>query len=234
MNFINLIQIILIFFSTTISAFLALFALLFSKEASFIVAKNIWARSLCIIARCNIITKGINDLKDIEEPVIFCANHLSNFDIIALYMAIDRPVYFIAKKELNKIPFLGWYMKAAGMVFIDRTNQTKSIHSLKEAGDLIRKGRNIITFPEGTRSQNGDMSTFKKGSFIISKKGNIPVVPVAIKNSNHINPNNSFLLNKGTIKVSFGKIIDNLSEFKNPLELASYTKKEVEKLYLEL
>ena len=234
MNFINLIQIILIFFSTTISAFLALFALLISKEASFKVAKNIWARSLCIIARCNVITKGTNHLNALENPVIFCANHLSNFDIIALYIAIDRPVYFIAKKELNKIPFLGWYMKAAGMVFIDRTNQTKAIHSLKEAGDLIRKGRNIISFPEGTRSITGETSTFKKGSFIIAKQGNIPIVPVAIRNSNHVNPNNSFKLNKGTIKINFGKIIDNLTKFKTPLELASYTKKEVEKLYQEL
>ena len=159
MNFVNLVQIILIFISTTISAFLALVALLISKEASFKVAKNIWARSLCIIAGCNIITKGINNLQDLEGPVIFCANHLSNFDIIAIYMAIDRPIYFIAKKELNKIPFLGWYMKVAGMVFIDRTNQTKAINSLKEAGELIKKGRNIITFPEGTRSKNGEIST---------------------------------------------------------------------------
>ena len=234
MNFVNLVQIILIFISTTISAFLALVALLISKEASFKVAKNIWARSLCIIARCNIITKGINNLQDLEDPVIFCANHLSNFDIIAIYMAIDRPIYFIAKKELNKIPFLGWYMKVAGMVFIDRTNQTKAINSLKEAGELIKKGRNIITFPEGTRSKNGEISTFKKGSFIIAKQGNISIVPVAIKNSNLINPNNSFQIKKGTIKVSFGIIINNLSEFKTPFELASYTKKEVEKLYLEL
>ena len=213
---------------------MALVALLFSKEASFKVAKNIWANSLCIIVGCKINKVGLDHLKDVKEPVIFCANHLSNFDIIALYMAIDRPVYFIAKKELNKIPFLGWYMKAAGMVFIDRTNQVKAIQSLREAADLIKKGRNIITFPEGTRSQTGEISTFKKGSFVIAKEGNIPIIPVAIKNSNLINPNNSFQLNQGTIKVSFGTIIENLNEFKNPLELASHTKKVVAKLYLEL
>ena len=81
----------------------------------------------------------------------------------------DKPIHFIAKKELKKIPFIGWYVTAAGMIFIDRTNREKAMRSMKKAGTLIRNGRNVITFPEGTRSSNGKLNLFKRGSFIIKK-----------------------------------------------------------------
>jgi len=231
MTIINLIQIILIFFSTVISAVLAALTLLISKKLSFFVAKNIWAYSICIISGCKVQIKGLEHHSNFNQPVIFCANHLSNFDIVALYIAINRPIYFIAKKELGKIPFLGWYMKLSGMIFIDRSNREKAMQSMREAGKSIKKGRNIITFPEGTRSKNGKIGNFKKGSFIIAKESEIPIIPTAIINSNNINPNNSFLLKKGTIQVVFGQVINNVNEFDSPEKLSIFTKEKIEELY---
>ena len=231
MTIINLIQIILIFFSTVISAVLATITLLISKKLSFFVAKNIWANSICTITGCRVQTKGLENLSNFNQPAIFCANHLSNFDIIAVYIAINRPIYFIAKKELSKIPFLGWYMKLSGMIFIDRSDREKAMESMREAGKSIKQGRNIITFPEGTRSKNGKIGNFKKGSFIIAKESEIPIIPTAIINSNNINPNNSFLLKKGTIQVVFGQVINNINEFDSPEKLSIFTKDKIEELY---
>ena len=230
MILISVIQILFVVISTGISALLAALGLLVSRELSFWIAKNIWAKSVCFFVRCKIQVFGKEIISTTNSPVIFCANHLSNFDIIAIYRSVDRPIYFIAKKELSKIPFLGWYMKAAGMIFIDRTNHEKAIISMREAGELIKKGRNVITFPEGTRSKNGNIGKFKKGSFLIAYNDKIPIIPIAIKNSNKINPDNSLRIYKSTVRVNIGNIINDYSKFNSPEELSDYTKNEVKKL----
>ena len=106
-----------------ISASVAGFFALFSPKMSFWIAKNCWARLICLVSRCQIEAEGVDELKTLKKPAIFCSNHLSSFDIIAIYMSIDRPIFFIAKKEIKQIPFLGWYMTIAGMIFLDRSNK---------------------------------------------------------------------------------------------------------------
>ena len=231
MSVLNILQLIAVFICTFIAAITASVCLLFSKKFAFLVSKNIWAKTLCKIVGITIEKSNAHLLKKTTQPVIFCSNHQSNFDIVALFVTIDRPIYFIAKKELNKIPFLGWYMKLSGMIFIDRSNREKAMQSMREAGKSIKKGRNIITFPEGTRSKNGKIGNFKKGSFIIAKESEIPIIPTAIINSNNINPNNSFLLRKGTIQVVFGQVINNVNEFDSPEKLSIFTKEKIQELY---
>ena len=124
-----------------------------------------------------------------------------------MYMSLDRPIFFIAKKEIKQIPFLGWYMTIAGMIFLDRSNHENAMRSMRNAGNEIKKGKNIISFPEGTRSKTNQIGLFKRGSFIIAKEGNIPIVPVAIYGSNQINPSGTLTLRKGTIKTKIGKPI---------------------------
>ena len=227
----SVIQIFLVVICTGISAILALLALIISRKSSFWIAKNVWAKFVCLIVNCKVEVSGKEILSKIDKPVIFCANHLSNFDIIAIYMTIDRPIYFIAKKELIKIPFLGWYMKAVGMIFIDRSNREKAMISMKKASELIKKGKNIITFPEGTRAKNKSIGTFKKGSFVIAFENKIPIVPIAIKNSDKINPDKSLKINKTIIKVSIGDIISDYKNFEKPIDVSKYTRKKVVELF---
>ena len=194
---------------------------------SFWVAKNCWARLICFVSRCDVEVEGVNELKNLNEPAIFCSNHLSSFDIIAMYMSLDRPIFFIAKKEIKQIPFLGWYMTIAGMIFLDRSNHENAMRSMRNAGYEIKKGKNIISFPEGTRSKTNEIGLFKRGSFIIAKEGNIPIVPVAIKGSNQINPSGTLMLRKGTIKTKIGKPIY-LRDEETTESFANRTRKEVE------
>ena len=194
---------------------------------SFWIAKNCWARTICFISRCHVEVEGLSELKKLNEPAIFCSNHLSSFDIIAMYMSLDRPIFFIAKKEIKQIPFLGWYMTIAGMIFLDRSNHENAMRSMRNAGNEIKKGKNIISFPEGTRSKTNQIGLFKRGSFIIAKEGNIPIVPVAIKGSNQINPSGTLMLRKGTIKTKIGKPIY-LRDEETTESFAKRTRKEVE------
>ena len=233
MSVLNILQLIAIFICTFIAAITASICLLFSKKFAFFVSKNIWAKTLCKIVGITIEKSNAHLLKKTTQPVIFCSNHQSNFDIVALFVTIDRPIYFIAKKELKKIPFLGWYMQLAGMIFIDRSNRKSAIESMDKAGELILSGRNIITFPEGKRSTNNKINRFKKGSFFIALQNNIDVIPIAIEGANKINKPGSYRLKKGEIKINFGNKITSNS-FESVEELTLHTRQEIIKLQNEI
>jgi 1-acyl-sn-glycerol-3-phosphate acyltransferase len=111
---------------------------------------------------------------------IIVANHASHFDVPAVFIAAPVPIFYIAKKELKNIPFLGWYMQLTGMIFIDRRNAERARDSMKKAGETILKGRTVISFPEGTRSKTGELSTFRKGSFQLAMASKVPVYPLCL------------------------------------------------------
>src|SRR5206468_1178744 len=77
---------------------------------------------------------------------------------------------FVAKRILKYVPFLGWYMWLTGMIFVNRSNKTQAVRSLRSAGDRIRAGASMIAFPEGTRSRDGAILPFKKGPFMLALK----------------------------------------------------------------
>ena len=220
---------------TSISGILATIALLFSKQFSFWIAKNIWSRSLCAIVFSSVKTHNKNRLTNLKEPVIYCANHQSMYDVPALFLSSDKPIHFIAKKELKNIPFIGWYVTAAGMIFIDRSNSEKAMKSMDKAGKLILSGRNVVTFPEGTRSKDGKIGLFKRGSFIIAVRSNIKIVPVAIKGTSQINPSNNFTLRPAKIEINFGSpIVPGDYPTYSAEEIAKLTQQKVSSLFNEL
>ncbi|MFT6997850.1 MAG: 1-acyl-sn-glycerol-3-phosphate acyltransferase [Cryomorphaceae bacterium] len=139
-------------------------------------------------------------------PCIFYANHRSHFDIPVMMYSLPRPLYFMAKKELKSIPFLGWGMTSIGMVFIDRKDRASAVRSMEKAGEQIKKGKSIVTFPEGTRSTTQDLLTFKKGAFHLAKSQGIPLVPVAISGTDRILPKHG-KLKSGKVIITVGKPI---------------------------
>jgi 1-acyl-sn-glycerol-3-phosphate acyltransferase len=139
-----------------------------------------------------------------EESVIYVSNHESSFDIPAIFWGVPVPLFYLAKKELQKIPFFGWYIKAVGMVFVDRANHQNAMNSLIEAGNEIKKGKNIITFPEGSRTRNGEIKRFKRGSFVLALENNIDIIPIAISGAREVNPP-GYEITPGTITLTIGK-----------------------------
>ena len=144
---------------------------------------------------------------DPSATSIYISNHQSFLDIPATFGAIPVNLHFVAKQEIRKMPFIGWYMMATGMIFIDRSNREKSMQSLKKAGELIRKGKNVIMFPEGTRSRTGEIRRFKKGGFLLARESGVALVPVYVKNTGNVWPANKFLFIPGKIEVRIGKPI---------------------------
>ena len=121
-----------------------------------------------------------------DTPVLFVSNHRSYFDILVSYVTLPVPAGFVAKKEMEKIPFLSWWMRMINCLFLDRDNIKEGLKTILKGIDLIKDGYSIFIAPEGTRSQTNEMLPFKEGSFKMAEKTGCPVVPVAITNTDAV------------------------------------------------
>ncbi len=172
-----------------------------------------WAGVVLAAAGIRVRTRIIQEIPS-GEPVIFACNHASLIDIPVLYKALPVEFRFIVKKELFKIPLLGFAMKTAGYIPIDRARGRAALKSMKEAALRIREGASIVVFPEGTRSLDGNLQDFKEGGFMLAVKSGCPVVPVAIKGSFRIIPKGSLTARPGNVQVTVGTPIEISSEGK--------------------
>jgi len=195
-------------FSITLSLIFSL--LFFNRDITMKMARGFWAPGMLFIANCKLYVEGLKNIP-LNEPIIFISNHKSYFDVACLIKAIPINIHFIAKKTLSKIPFLAWYMYAAKAIFIDRSNPRNAMQSLDRAGRLIKEGRSVLVFPEGTRSNTGNLLKFKKGAFVLAKKANVKIIPVYIKGTDKVWTSNNTLKN-GNVKITFGEAIENIGE----------------------
>jgi 1-acyl-sn-glycerol-3-phosphate acyltransferase len=188
--------------STTISAILALLVGLLNPYGRYATAVfRGWARSLLLAAGIKLEISGLENIEP-EKSYILIANHQSHMDIPVLTCVLPVPLRIIAKKELFKIPFLGWGMKGVGMLSIDRSNRKKSIDTLKEAEEIIKTHvLSILAFPEGTRSDDGKIHPFKKGPFILAINTGLPLLPVSVSGTRKITPKGKISINPGRVKV---------------------------------
>jgi len=151
----------------------------------------------------------IEGLENIPAGVcLFAANHTSNADAAAIVGAIPRRVAILARKSLFDIPLIGTAFRLANFVPVDRENRDAALASVQEAVKRVREGYSFLVYPEGTRSPDGHIRRFKKGSFAIAIEAGIPVVPVACSGAHRIMKKNSLIIHAGEVKVSFGKPID--------------------------
>jgi len=104
---------------------MALFLYLFicSKHVPTFIAAKVWSPLVLLLFGARVKVRGIENLEK-NEPYIIMANHTSFLDIPVLLQFLPLSLFFVAKKELKKIPFLGWFMIAAGMIFMDRSHPT--------------------------------------------------------------------------------------------------------------
>lgn len=116
-----------------------------------------------------------------DEPVIYTPNHAGMFDIPAMILNAPEPPIFIAKKELKSIPVLSDWMYVLDCVFVDRNNKSSARSSLHEAIEMVKNGRSVVVFPEGTRSKDGTLGEFKGGAMKIAMETGAKVVPVLLR-----------------------------------------------------
>lgn len=230
---INLFRILFIFIWSALCITLVFVLLLITWNRDFVlklVTMKIWSPIVFWLSRVKTTVQGLENVDATKYQVYVC-NHESQMDIPAIVRLAPVPLYFILKKEIKKVPFLGWYAAAMGMVFVDRKNKSQSKQSLKNAAELIKNGKNVIVFPEGTRSPDGKIKRFKKGAFVIAKESNISIVPMAIKGSREVLPKGSIQIKKGHIRLKIGTPISSEVVAKTSLQdLITLTENKVREL----
>jgi len=128
---------------------------------------------------------------DPKQPYVFVSNHHSYLDAAPLFAFTGRRMGAIAKKELLKAPILGYGMGFVNVIAIDRSNRERAVETINAATQRLRSGVSFMVCPEGTRAQPGEMLPFKKGAFHMAVQAGVPIVPIALKNSD-------VLMGKGT------------------------------------
>ncbi|GAB4363451.1 MAG: lysophospholipid acyltransferase family protein [Deltaproteobacteria bacterium] len=136
-----------------------------------------------------------------EGGVVLVANHQSLVDIPLCLAAFPREICFIAKRELGRIPLFGRAMRAAGNLFIDREDPRDAVHLVRQARGLLERGRAVVVFPEGTRSDDGSIGEFRPGAFHIAWKTGSPLVPVYLAGGRQALPKGSLLVQSAELVV---------------------------------
>jgi 1-acyl-sn-glycerol-3-phosphate acyltransferase len=145
---------------------------------------------------------------DRKKPAVFMANHESFLDGPLLFLAIPQYVRVILKKEIFRIPIIGWAMKFVGFVPVDRKGLKSGRISIEQATRLIKeKHYSYLIFPEGTRSLDGQMQPFRRGAFFLAVNSQAPIVPITLEGSYELMPKGSSLAEKGTVRVVFHEAV---------------------------
>jgi len=139
----------------------------------------IWGRLFYAIFLIPILIDGRENIVKGQSYVI-AANHQSYWDAFLMYGFVGIPFKWVMKKELGKIPFVGWACYMAGHILIERSSRVKSMESIRKAESKLKNGMSVVIFPEGTRTPDGKMGRFKRGAFLISQELELPILPVTI------------------------------------------------------
>jgi 1-acyl-sn-glycerol-3-phosphate acyltransferase len=164
---------------------------------------NFIARTGLRMARIHVEKVGLEQIPA-NTPCIFLANHVSNLDPPTLLPLIPGRTSAFLKRSLMKIPGLGYAMKLADFIPVDRTGRKESaLQSVAAARRVLEKGLHITTFVEGTRSKDGRLLPFKKGPFYLAMESGAPCIPVSIWGTETMMAKGSLRIHPGTAHVTF-------------------------------
>jgi 1-acyl-sn-glycerol-3-phosphate acyltransferase len=137
-----------------------------------------WSRVLLRLFRVEVTVRGLEHAP--VGPAVYAANHASALDILVVFAHLPVDFRIVYKRSLSFVPLLGWSIWLGGHVPIDRSNPFRARRSLEAAARRIRGGTSVVLFPEGTRSPDGTVRRFKRGSFALAIDAGVPVVPVSL------------------------------------------------------
>jgi 1-acyl-sn-glycerol-3-phosphate acyltransferase len=168
------------------------------------MARHVWAPGLLAGAGARLRVEGADQV-DWSRPYLLVANHQSVIDICALFRAVPLPLRFLLKREMAAVPFVGWYARATGMLFIARDDRRAGPRLRREAAALLARGDSLCLFPEGTRSRDGTVAPFKAGALQPAIDAGVAILPVAIEGAGAVlPPAGRFAVRPGPITVRFG------------------------------
>lgn len=203
-----------------------------SHRIALALARLLWAPGQLAIAGARLqVREATRSTPTPGRAYLFVANHQSIIDTCVLFRGLPRPVRFVAKKELRRVPFLGWYIAAMGMAFVDR-RAIRGKGLVDAMTSMLRSGSDVIAFPEGTRSRDGSIGPFRRGVFQAALDAGAAVVPLAIRGAGAVLPPGGFRVRPGTIELVIGEPIEPQPN-EDRQQLCERTEQRVRELYAE-
>ncbi|MCC6865920.1 MAG: 1-acyl-sn-glycerol-3-phosphate acyltransferase [Ignavibacteria bacterium] len=175
---------------------------------------RVWTKGTLFIYGIKVHVYGAENIKP-GEGKIYISNHASYLDIFVQLAYLPDNVRMIYKKEINKIPVLGWAMLCAGFIPIDRENVRNAMKSLDKAAERVKKGLSAVIYPEGTRTRDGNTGEFKRGMFFLADKAKADIVPVSLSGTFNLMPGGSAKVKSGNVYM----VIDKTVKYRKDKEL---------------
>lgn len=172
------------------------------------IMMRFWAKAILWAGGVKVEVEGLEKLKS-DGPYVIISNHESALDIMVIAGYLPLNVRFLAKKELFRIPLLGWILYSGRHIAVDRKNPRNSIEKInRRAKKLFSRNVSVIVFPEGTRSKTGELLPFKKGGFLLAAKFQAPILAVALLGTGKITPKKELKIKPGTVKLKILKEVN--------------------------
>ncbi|OLD58282.1 MAG: hypothetical protein AUI33_17795 [Ignavibacteria bacterium 13_1_40CM_2_61_4] len=203
---ISALRVLLVVFITILasSVMILVFSVNHSERVYFSLVKS-YFRLLLAVCGIRVEVLGAERINS-SQNYVFVANHASLFDIPAVVAGMPSNVRLIYKKELERVPFIGWALYIGRTYIpINRGHKQEAMRSMEEAARTIARGASVLIFGEGTRSTDGRLQPFKRGPFKLAVQAGIPVVPLTINGSFRILPKGSLRPRPGSIAL----VLDN-------------------------
>ena len=167
---------------------------------------KVWSSILLKISGIKLKVEGAENIK-INENYVFVANHSSLYDIPVVMLGIPNKIKIIYKEELEKIPIFGAGLKASPFISVKRSDPQNAMKSIESAIKSVQGDSSVLVFPEGTRSEDGEIQEFKRGAFMLATRSNKQIVPISIIGTTQILPSKSKIINSGNVRLIIEKPI---------------------------
>jgi len=146
-----------------------------------------WSKLMIRIFLLPVTVEGRENIEP-GQSYVFVSNHQGAFDIFLIYGYLGRNFKWMMKRELAKLPFVGYACRKARFIFVDKRNAGKVRETYEMARDTLKSGMSLVVFPEGARTYTGQMRDFKKGAFALADELQLPIVPLTINGSFRVMP----------------------------------------------
>ncbi len=175
------------------------------RKAAAVVSRS-WAKALVRVAGIRVTVNGAENLC-FEGSKVLISNHQGNFDIPIFMSVLPVNFRFLVKKELFSIPVFNWLLNCRGDIPIDRKNAAKASHTIRSLAKNLKDDAPVLIFPEGTRSADGKVSEFKRGSVVLAAESGAKIVPIGISGSFRIQKKGSIMIYPAAVHVHIGPAV---------------------------